>query len=294
MKPSRQKRLESWKKIREAVCAGMPMRDAAEAFNVGLSAIFMRSVREKWNVKEVRAGKQDVLLAAIEANSVDVGTGVQEHRVNMLTLSMRSRRALATAIQKGMAHLSKLPEAELVKEHKALASFSSAAEALFGWKALAIVEGEAAVKTVREESGQRDTRAVNLELIRTTPKQLRQLALAKKACEARAAEGRVVEEATSGTAPEAVEPALEPEPTTVRHAEANENPDRVDAARREQRPWWEAARAQKLSRKSALGKEGSVAISVSNQSVVRGMSELEVARAQHREESRQNLGRGRR
>jgi hypothetical protein len=122
---------QRWSKVKEAVLAGMTMKEASEAFNVKVSTVCMRAKREGWGVKELRAGRNDVLVATIEAKAAEISPGVTEHRLNMLATSMASRRALATAIQKGMAHLSRLSEEELVKQHKALASFSAAAEALF-------------------------------------------------------------------------------------------------------------------------------------------------------------------
>jgi hypothetical protein len=297
----------------------MTMKEASEAFNVNVSTVCMRAKREGWGVKELRAGRNDVLIATIEAKAAEVNSGVTEHRVNMLATSMASRRALATAIQKGMAHLSKLPEAELVKQHKALASFSAAAEALFGWKALAIVEGEAAVKTVREESGQRDTRAINLELIRTTPEQLRQAMLAKKAREAPMAEGRVVEEVASKAA--ALGLNTEPEAGSVEPSDAQHDEGPDDADRREPPPWWETARARKqerdaqilasqashfptmarnrVDRASRTGSESIPASGTESQwpSDAGGSDEespIALARKRQREESRENFERGRR
>jgi hypothetical protein len=117
------------------------------------------------------------------------------------------------------------------------------------------------VKTVREENGERDTRAINLELIRTTPAQLREAMLLKKAREARVAEGRVVEEAANGTAA-----GVGSEPTDP---DDKVDPDDTAGLERE-RPWWEEARARKeRERESLAGKEGTVARSISN----RGLSE---------------------
>jgi hypothetical protein len=304
---------QRWSKVKEVVLAGMTMKEASEAFNVKVSTVCMRAKREGWGVKELRAGRNDVLVATIEAKAAEISPGVTEHRVNMLATSMASRRALATAIQKGMAHLSKLPEAELVKQHKALASFSAAAEALFGWKALAIVEGEAAVKTVREESGQRDTRAVNLELIRTTPEQLRRMALAKKVHEARAAEGRVVEEVATKSADLGLE--IEPagsEAGSVEVSDPRDNASLDDAATQEQPAWWETARAKKLERDARiLASQASRPPTAASEQVDRAPrtglgsmqasgteadveSPIALARKQQREESRANYERGRR
>jgi hypothetical protein len=138
----------------------MTMRDAAEAFNVGYSAVCMRAVRERWNIREVRAGREEVLQTAMEVRDAELSSGVNAHRVNMLATSMGSRRALAEAIRKGMTHLSRLPEEELVRQHQALASFSAAAGLLFGWEQLSVIEGEALARTVRAENGEVDSRAI--------------------------------------------------------------------------------------------------------------------------------------
>ena len=52
-----------------------------------------------------------------------------------------------------MNYLSGLPEAELAKQHRALASLTNCAEALFGWKALAATEAEMAIREVRAQNG---------------------------------------------------------------------------------------------------------------------------------------------
>jgi hypothetical protein len=92
-----------------------------------------------------------------------------------------------------MEHMSGLSAERLMKEHRALASFANAAESLFGWRALAVVEGEMAVREVRAANGERDTRAVNVELLRCPPEELRRRALLAKERAAQEAKVRVVE-----------------------------------------------------------------------------------------------------
>ncbi len=181
---------ETWEKVRAAVMGGMGMKEAGELYGVGSSAVFMHAKRQGWRVKEVRKagrGTRNVeLIKRIRVKAEEVAESlarekseVQKHRETMLVLSMASRRSLAEAIRKAMQHLSGLSEEQLLKEHRALASFANAAEALFGWRALAVVEGEAAVREVRAQNGERDTRAINVPLIRTSPEQLRLMARAK-------------------------------------------------------------------------------------------------------------------
>jgi hypothetical protein len=287
MKPSRRKRIETWLKIRDAVRAGMTMRDAAEAFNVGYSAVCMRAVRERWNIREVRAGREEVLQAAMEIRDAELAPGVNAHRVNMLATSMGSRRALAEAIRKGMTHLSRLPEEELVRQHKALASFSAAAGLLFGWEQLSVIEGEAAVRTVRAENGEVDSRAINIELVRCPPSELRRRALLHKEQVAQEAKARVVEEAASVRVPAGVEA----KPIGSEHSDREHKMDPDKDASREEVPWWEEARARKQARESVADVDGMVASSISNPAADGGMSELAAQRAQQRKESRENFGR---
>jgi hypothetical protein len=200
------KRATNWAEIKKAVMAGVSMREAAQLFEVGASSIMQRSHLEHWDVKRGRGrgvgARQAELVKRIEEKAEEKAAVmvaensrvVQEHRETMLALSMASRRSLAEVIRKGMNYLSGLPEAELAKQHRVAATFVSAGEALFGWRALAAVEAEAAVERVRAESGRKDQRAINLELIRVKPQELREMAQAKKAREAQGAGVREVEE----------------------------------------------------------------------------------------------------
>lgn len=177
-----------WNEIRESLLSGMSAKAAGALYGMRPETIRNKSSAEGW---EIREGREAILREAAEGKEVGLAvaveqSAVQEHRESMLALSMASRRSLAEAIRKGMNYLSGLPEAELAKQHQVVATFVSAGEALFGWKALAAVEAEAAVRTVREESGLKDQRAINLELIRVKPEELRERARAKAAEEGRA------------------------------------------------------------------------------------------------------------
>jgi hypothetical protein len=174
------KRLD-WEQIKREVLGGETLAEVAARHETNVNRIAKMASREKWNIAGVRRAAAVAVSAGIALAVGKVRREVQEHRETMLVLSMESRRSLAEAIRKGLGYLSGLTEEELLKRHRAVASFSNAAEALFGWRALAVVEGEAAAREVRMANGERDTRAINLELLRCSPEELRRRARAAQA-----------------------------------------------------------------------------------------------------------------
>jgi hypothetical protein len=128
-----------------------------------------------------------------------------------------------------------------VMKSRVLSSLSTVAEKVHRWSS---------EPTAAEMEGMKSA-MVNLRLIKTPPEELRLMAKAKKAQEAREASGRVVEEAGAGSSV-TVDGGMRvkaervcPEGVRVGLTEADDNADPDEAARREQRPWWEEARARK-------------------------------------------------
>jgi hypothetical protein len=192
----------NWVQIRREILEGRTMVEVALRHGTNRARIAKRASREKWNIAAARgiekckglASPGEEMARELVGMETEQKSLVREHRETMLAISMSSRRSLAEAIRKAMNYLSGLPEAELAKQHRALASLTNSAEALFGWRALAVVEGEAAAREVRLANGERDTRAINLELLRCSPEELRRRARAAQAAkvvevEVRAEEG---------------------------------------------------------------------------------------------------------
>jgi hypothetical protein len=104
----------------------------------------------------------------------------------MLSLNMESRRLVAEMVRNGLAYLRGLPKAELAKRHQAVKNFVTIGDSLFGWRALAEIESQAAQQVARQEAGIRNTDAINLNLIHTSPEELKMLSLgacAEGACD---------------------------------------------------------------------------------------------------------------
>jgi hypothetical protein len=123
-------------------------------------------------------------LLEIEAMAVDEPrkTAVRAHKETMLLLNMESRRLVAEIVKDGLEHLRGLPKAELAKRHQALKNFVTIADCLFGWRALAEIESQAAQELARREAGIRSTTGIiNLELIHTSPEQLKRLSMVARA-----------------------------------------------------------------------------------------------------------------
>jgi hypothetical protein len=227
-----------WEKIRQELLSGWTAREVGARHGVSGQTIRDKASQEKWRVTE---SKLAVLREHGEEKAQEIELAVDAIGSRLRGSSIRTRVKMAEQVEKLLGEIEGSEEMGAVMKGRLLSSLAVVAEKVHRWSS---------EPTAAEMEGMK-TAAINLTLIRTTPEQLRRMTQAKKAQEAREASGRVVEEAGPGSSVAVVggmrvkAELVGPEPVRVGTSEADDNADPDEAARREQRPWWEEARARK-------------------------------------------------
>lgn len=191
-----------WGAIKAAIVGGEPFRAVARRYGLSASTISMRSTRQKWKIREMRAmaeGPAEVEMGVVEAPEewrreaamMEVRAEVAEHRASQFSASLAVKGSSARVLKRIMGYVETLSVEEILAQHRAIVDLIKAAGGLFRWQA--------------EEPATTDGRliapVVNLALIRTSPEQLRAMA------KARGARGARVRPVETGTAqPEAEGP----------------------------------------------------------------------------------------
>jgi hypothetical protein len=305
------KSAEVWGRIREKISRGALIKEAAEEYGVSVASITMRASREGWQIQQMRDRQKGKHLALGEEVAREIELELDGLGARLRGANLRSKLEIAGLTERLLKELKEAgAEMGLMTRSRCLAHVASVCEKLYRWREEPLPEDPKIVP------------AINLRLIRTTPEQLRQAMLAKKAREARAVHGRVVEEAPSDRREdgkrESEAKQRERELFTVTRSEASETVDPDDETGSERKvPGWEAERAKtqerdartlasqvrrsaqaaagfvesgRLDRGSRTG-TGSIPASATESDVE---SPIALARKQQREESRANYERGRR
>lgn len=284
-----------WEAIKAAVIGGEPFRSVAARYQLKVSRISMRASREGWRVRKLRTEVNEAALAVAEAPEewrreaalIEARAEVAEHRARQFNASLAVKGSSARVLKRMLQYVETLSAEEILQEYRAVTALIKAAGGLFRWQA----------EDPPTTDGRLISPAINVALIRTTPEQLREIKkardeLLRKQERKVEAQARVLQEAPAARRedgkPKASPPAAEP--MSVGPPAPDDNADPDDAARREQRPWWDKARVQKLLCESLDSKEGPVTASISDRTAVQDMGELEARRAQQRKESRENFG----
>jgi hypothetical protein len=188
-----------WECIKAAIVGGEPFRAVAERHGIKASRISMRSTREGWRIGEMRgiAGVPATVPGQEEwrksAALVEVREEVGKHRASQFSASLAAKGSSARILERVLRYAESLPVEEILKKHQAIGGLIRAAGMLFRWQA----------EEPPTTEGRLNVAAVNLELIRTSPEQLRRMKEAReellrkqerKIARAEQASARVVEE----------------------------------------------------------------------------------------------------
>jgi hypothetical protein len=156
-----------WNRIRSDMLAGMTVAELSVMNGVAEQTIRNKACVEKWEVGQARAA---ILAEVAEGKAKEIEVAVEEIGVRLRGASMRTRVKMAEQVEAVIGELEGTPGMNALTKSRCLASLVAVAEKVHRWSS----------EPTSEEMLRLKTAAVNLELIRTSPEQLRLKAKAKR------------------------------------------------------------------------------------------------------------------
>jgi hypothetical protein len=157
-----------WNRIRSDLLAGMTVAELSEMNGVAEQTIRNKACVEKWEVGQARAA---ILAEVAEGKAKEIELVVEEIGARLRGASLRTRVRMAEQVEAVLEELEGASGLSALSKSRCLSSLAQVAEKVHRWSS----------EPTSKEMLRLKTAAVNLELIRTQPWQLRELALKRKA-----------------------------------------------------------------------------------------------------------------